>query len=349
MSKISMEDSDSWSCLSSVTHESPVTTHVFVVENFEDDLKDRNKALKLESNVFEVESTKWKVNVNLYAQGHAYEDYVGIFLANHNSKTHYAKLKITCCGKTKKGRFAQEFGPKLWWGRVLLCGEQPRNVFGFKFIRRDDCVLVDKKLVVKAEVSVVRKGKMAITSGKGMKKKETEGASKLMGSIYTSMLYSDFKFVSNGKEFECHKIFIASQSQTLQNVLESPWVTDDKMVMDEYKPEVVEGLLSHFYRRPLEQDVFEANVVEYLNIAEKYDLPDLKVKAEIFMISNMKKETLIEYIVAADLFNAAKAKESALNFLSSNKNLWEENIQEWKENLKGKEELLTEIMTASFS
>ena len=59
MSKISLEDSDSWSCLSSVTRESPVTTHVFIVENFEDVLKDSKKAMKLESNVFEVENTKW--------------------------------------------------------------------------------------------------------------------------------------------------------------------------------------------------------------------------------------------------------------------------------------------------
>jgi len=308
--------------------------------------------MKLESSVFEVENTKWKVKVCLWAQDHEYSDTVGIFLENLNSKTHYAKFKFTYCGitSTRKPRLA-EFKPKLWWDWVL-CGEQPLlNVPGSDFITRHDCFLglVDKKLIVKAEVSVVKKGKMSIVSGKGMKKKENDGASKIVESIYASMVYSDFKLVSNGKEFECHKIFIASQSQTLQNVLESPWVTDDKMVMDEYKPEVVEGLLSHFYRRPLEQDVFEANVVEYLNIAEKYDLPDLKVKAEIFMISNMKKETLIEYIVAADLFNAAKAKESALNFLSSNKNLWEENIQEWKENLKGKEELLMEIKTATFS
>ena len=70
------------------------------------------------------------------------------------------------------------------------------------------------------------------------------------------------------------------------------------MNLDEYRPEVVEGLLSHFYRRPINQDVFEANVVEYLNIGEKYDLPVLKAKAEIFMISNIKKETVLEYLVA---------------------------------------------------
>ena len=80
------------------------------------------------------------------------------------------------------------------------------------------------------------------------------------------------------------------------------------MVMHEYRPEVVEGLLSYCYRRPIDQDVFKSNVVDFLNIGEKYDLPELKEKAEIFMISNMKNETFIEFLVAADLFKAGKAK-----------------------------------------
>ena len=216
-----------------------------------------------------------------------------------------------------------------------------------KFIKREDCLkkLVDTKLFVKAEVSIMRKGKQTVVSGKGMKeKKEVVEVSKLVESIYTSKDYSDFKIISNNVEFECHKNFIGSQSETLKNVVDR-WAPDGKMIMDEYRSEVVEGLLSFCYRRPLDQDVFEANVVEFLNIGEKYDLPGLKVKAEIFMISNMKKETFIEFLVAADLFKAGKVKETAFKFLSSNKILWKENIQEWKEVLKRKDELLMEIIT----
>jgi len=175
--------------------------------------------------------------------------------------------------------------------------------------------------------------------------KENDKATKLLESICTSKVYSDFKLLSNGTEFECHKIFIASQSETLKNVVDR-WAPDGRMVMDEYSPEVVENLLSHCYCRPLNQDFFEANVVEFLNIGEKYDLPDLKAKAEIFMISNMKKETLIEFLVASDLYKASKVKETAMKFLSLNKGVVKENLKEWKEKLKGKEELLLEMLTA---
>ena len=83
-------------------------------------------------------------------------------------------------------------------------------------------------------------------------------------------------------------------------------------------------------------------------VSKKYDLPDLKAKAEIFifMISNMKKETFFEFLVGADLFKAVHVKETEIKFLSSNKILWKENIQEWKKELKGKENLFMEIITA---
>merc|ERR1719427_869463 len=186
---------------------------------------------------------------------------------------------------------------------------------------------------------------MSIVIGTGMKERKEDGeVSKLMESLYTRKVFPDFKLVSNDKEYECHKNFIASQSETLKNVVDR-WAPDGKMIMDEYRPEVVEGFLSHCYRRPIDQEVFEANVVDFLNIGEKYNLPDLKVKAEIFMISNMRKETFIEFLVAADLFEAGKVKEAAFKFLLSNKNLWKENIEEWKEELKGKDELLIKIIT----
>ena len=56
MSKFSLEDCDSWTCISSVISESPVTMHVLVVENFEEVefqvvIPIRNRRYKVE-NVF---------------------------------------------------------------------------------------------------------------------------------------------------------------------------------------------------------------------------------------------------------------------------------------------------------
>ena len=118
------------------------------------------------------------------------------------------------------------------------------------------------------------------------------------------------------------------------------------MFLDEYKSEVVQNMIKYFYRKPLEEEVFNNNVVEFLNIGEKYDLPKLKSKAELSRITNLSKETYIEYLIAGDLFKAAKLKEAALKFIAQNKHLWNGNPAEMREKFNGKQDLLMEIITA---
>ena len=170
-----------------------------------------------------------------------------------------------------------------------------------------------------------------------MSRKESD-LSELVDGILTNRVYSDFKLVSNGVEFNVHKNFIAGQSETLHNAVER-WSADGKMFLDEYKSEVVQNMIKYFYRKPLEEEVFNNNVVEFL----KYDLPKLKSKAELSMITNLSKETYIEYLIAGDLFKAAKLKEAALKFIAQNKNLWNRNSAEMMKKFEGKQELLIVI------
>ena len=337
MSRFSLEDCDSWSRLSTVTSETAFTTHVFIAENFDEVIKNSKIGSSVKSSIFEIEGTKWSIEVNPAGFDESSKEFISIWIRNGNDQAYSINGTVSCC----------DIQLKLDGSSI-----PPKTNFGWNYaLKKADCLkkLENKEFHVKAEIAIVRKGEETIVSGKGMaEKKENVKASKLMESICTSKVYSDFKLVSNGTEFECHKIFIASQSETFKNVIDR-WAPDGKMIMDEYSPEVVENLLCHCYCRPLSQDVFEVNVVEFLNIGEKYDLPDLKAKAEIFMISNMKKETLIEFLVASDLFKASKVKETAMKFLSMNKSIVKENFNEWKEQLKGKEELLLEMFTATCS
>jgi len=308
------------------------------VENFEEIMKESKIGTAITSAKFKVEDSEWRIQVHPSGSKEQTKEFIQITILNRSDQGYFVKGSIACCGKTLEmalEKFVPSSGYRGW----------------DKFISKADCLkkLVNKELHVKAEVAIVRKNEKKVVSGKGMiGKKENVEASKLMESIYNSKVYADFKIVSNGTEFECHKNFIASQSEIFKNVIDR-WAPEGRMMMDEYTPEVVENLLSHCYRRPLEENVFHANVVDFLNIGEKYDLSDLKDKAEIFMISNMKKETFIEFLVSSDLFKAPKVKEAALNFLSTNKIIWKENIQEWRKQLKGKDDLLMDIITATYS
>ena len=124
------------------------------------------------------------------------------------------------------------------------------------------------------------------------------------------------------------------------------WSADGRMFLDEYRPEVVKNLINYFYRKQLEEEVFNDNVTEFLNIAEKYDLPKLKTNAELVIITTLSKETFTEYLIAGDLFKAAKLKEAALKFIAQNKNFWNGNSAEMEEKFEGKKKLLLEIITA---
>ena len=64
------------------------------------------------------------------------------------------------------------------------------------------------------------------------------------------------------------------------------------------------------------------------------------------MITNLNKETFVDYLIAGDLFKATKLKEVALKFIAQNKNLWNRNSAEMMKKFEGKQELLIEIINA---
>jgi len=331
MSVFSLEDCNSWSVVNSVKSESPVSSHVMIVKNFDSLVKEMEVGKCVQSAKFDVGETKWKVTVYPAGYNEENQEYITISLLNCNDKDVKARVKILCAEVQME--FIRTIRKNNGWGSQ-------------KFMRKDDCLkkLVNNELQVKVDVSIIKEVENKIISGSGLKKDEEKIASKYFTKIYNSKDYSDFKIVSNGSEFECHKTVLATQSEAFQAVIDR-WAPNGKMILDEYKPEVVDNLLRHCYLQPLEENVFEENVTEFLNIGEKYGLQDLKAKAELFMISNMNKETVIEFLEAGHLFAAVQVKEAALRFLSLNKSIWQENFGEWKDKLKGKEELLLEIVT----
>ena len=267
---------------------------------------------------------------------------IGIWIYNENSekdKTFELEGKVICCGKNL---VLQLPGGKQ--STVVMGGQGTgwKNALSHDYCTKN---LIDGKLVVKTELSFVKRGDLKVSGGKEEGSENNENLSaKLIEKIYSEKVFCDFKLVSNHLEFDCHKIFIASQSETLRNAVER-WAPDGKMILNEFKPEVIEVLINFFYRRPLDSEVLSENAVEFLNIGEQYDLPSLKARAEMTMMANLNKETFLDFFIAGVLFAAAKVKEAALRFLALNKNLWTENISEWKHKLLGKSELLMEIIT----
>ena len=324
MSEFSLEDCDSWSRVSSVTSEGPVVTHVMVVENFDSLVQEMENGKFVDSAEFNIGNTKWKLRIYPAGVDEVNKD-ISLFLVNCNDQDYHVRYSIEACGKTLNA--LDEFPGQSEWGWPC-------------FITKEDYwEKVKKEFHIKTEVAIVKKDENKVISGKGMMKTKASNEPKILKKIFGSEDYSDFKLLSNGNEFKCHKIILAARSETIKNAIDR-WAPEGEMNLNEYKPEVVDNLLRYCYLQPLEKNVFEENVIEFLNIGEKYNLSELKEKAELFMISSMEKETVVDFLVAGDLFVADQVKEAALRFLCLNKPLLQENLDE----LKGKENLLMEII-----
>jgi len=347
LKRLGLEDCDDWCRAPSVTSKSTVKTFGFVIEDFENVMKESKMVT---SSQFNIEDFKWTIRVynddyddgapsigNFYAK----KGFIGIWIFSENSdKTFELEGKVTCSGKSYK-----LYEPD----RNSIVELKALTGFGWSHpVRYDQCTksLIDGKLVVKAELSLVKRGDLKVSGGNEEGSESNENLlAKLVEKIYSERVFCDFKLISNHLEFDCHRNFIASQSETLRNAVER-WAPDGKMILNEFKPEVIEVLINFFYRRPLDSEVLSENAVEFLNIGEQYDLPPLKAKAEMTMMANLNKETFLDFFIAGDLYAAAKIKEEALRFLARNRNLWTENFSEWNVKLAERPKLLMEIITA---
>jgi len=329
--KFSLEDCDEWCEATSVTSKTAVKTYGFVVHDFQKMIKEGKSVI---SSQFCIENTKWKIKVDCGYVNLEGKGYVRIGLGNENSQDYAVDGALTAYGKTIMFYSSKDVVPAGCW-RVWV------------IMNHAECLkkMVNGKFFVKAEISVVKKGEIKIISGRGVTSKES-GRNQLIDKIFTSKAYTDIMIVSNGVKFPCHKVFVG-QSETLQKLVDRR-APEGNIIMDEFSSDVVENFINFLYQKPMKGDVFQKNLVDFLGIGEVYDLPELKWKAEISMISGLDKDTFAEFFLAADLLRAEKLKEAGLKFIAQNKNLWAENIEggHWKEKFGKKPVLLMEIIKA---
>ena len=61
-------------------------------------------------------------------------------------------------------------------------------------------------------------------------------------------------------------------------------------------------LLRFMYLEEVEEDLLKQEVVVFLELGEQYQVEKLKELAEDWMLKNLNKDTMIDFLVAADTF-----------------------------------------------
>ena len=76
-------------------------------------------------------------------------------------------------------------------------------------------------------------------------------------------------------------------------------------------------------------ETFDQNLIEFLKVADEYNLVQLKDKAEQRMLNKLDVSNMLEYIIAGDRYNAEKLKTMSKTLVRANLgNLRKEN--DWK-------------------
>jgi len=340
---VNLEECDGWARISTGFIESPIKTYGAIFENFESEMVTAECGSFIDLAKFRIENRV--LSLRIYPNGNTAKTagQVAVELVNHGNEVVKTKLRFICCGITPNFRVvninfqpgSMSSAPAMHYYPHATCRQQ----------------LIDGRLHVKLEVSVTtRKEKNMVSGGQidlqDQIKVKDFPMSDLLERCFSMNVSPDFKLTSNGTEFPCHKVFIASQSETLAGAVER-WLPEGVMKVDEHKPEVIKNLIKYCYRQPLEEEVFKNNLFEFLEVGEKFDLPLLKLRTELAMISILNKENFIDILIAGDLYGGEKVKQAAFRFLSENKKIWEENMAEWKKMLKDKNGLLMEMVTFS--
>jgi len=332
---VNLEECDGWSRISAGFIESPIKSYGAIIENFESEMDSAESGSFIDLAKFRIENRV--LSLRIYPnvkQTNSTAAQVAFELINHGNEV----VKV---------KFRYIFGDTTPDFKVVNMS----SASAIHYFTRASCRsrLIDGGLHVKVEVSVtIRKEKNLVSGGQIDLQDQIEvkdfPMSDLLESCFSMKVSPDFKLTSNGTEFPCHKVFIASQSETLAGAVER-WLPEGVMKVDEHKPEVIKNLIKYCYRQPLEEEVFKNNLFEFLEVGEKFDLPLLKLRTELAMISILNKESFIDILIASDLYGGEKVKQAAFRFLSENKNIWEENMTEWKKLLKDKNGLLMEMVT----
>lgn len=312
---------DEWFFLSSDISTN-VRTLDFKIANFEAEMKKGSHKL---ISRFRVKNSVWSIYVN---QADKDEENLPVSVALRNESPENMTVDYKCrIGKLVLGR-ESEMVESMGQVKFTIPPEQ------CKALLSDGNLIVELKLI-KEEDRMIH----------GEKFNLTEETSNVDRKIFDEMSFPDFKVICNGKEFPCHKAFLAARSSVFKTMLEA----DMKEAIVEIKNQteiVVEQFVKFFYTSHVEEDALKSHAVDFLGLGEQYQVEGLKKMTEQAMIANLSIENMLRYLVAGDKYQSEDLKKAAKAFIRKNKKSLAEQAG-WRDAVTDKDLLLDviEILT----
>jgi len=146
------------------------------------------------------------------------------------------------------------------------------------------------------------------------------------------------------KSFRAHRLILAARSPVFKAMFLTGMRENraGRVVIEDSSPEAVKCMLDFAYKDECES-LDEANIIDVLKIANKYDMPGLRDIGLEFMAQNSRSDNVVAFLTACDTYNLLDFKHLLLSALVDNPAAMHECIH--SDSLDCNPELLKELLT----
>ena len=137
--------------------------------------------------------------------------------------------------------------------------------------------------------------------------------------MFNNMAWPDFTLVFEGGEVPCHKEVLAAAS----SVFEAMVGNNHKEAIEgkaniKISAEVGRAFVRYIYTEDVERELMKEQASAFLSLGEMYNLQGLKDAAELELLSQLKRENMVDMIHLGELHRAEDLFEAALRMTKVN-------------------------------
>ncbi|XP_064389863.1 speckle-type POZ protein-like [Halichondria panicea] len=131
-----------------------------------------------------------------------------------------------------------------------------------------------------------------------------------------NQIFTDASIKCGEKQFEVHRVVIASQSPFFKSKIKR-WKTSDNTIdMSDLEPQIVQTIIEHMYGQ---EQIPDLNVLapDLLAAADKYQLSSLKNLCEKALLNELTDSNAVTLLKLANTYNALHLREKILEFVNA--------------------------------
>ena len=309
------------------------TSASFVIKDFATEVANCRCREILESSPFRLLDQTFAIGVYPRGDAEEHQDMVGVFLRNKGQEAvRVDSVLITVAGIAKRTNAATIQGTKGWGWPKAISQEACRE---YVAARGGD-------LEVVVEVEMI--GRRVFIGGAEEEEAGARSSGWILENLY-NMTGADFALVcEGGEEVAVHRLVLVGASPYFRAMLAPgrPEAAAGRAVV-ECGARTAGGIVRFLYTNQLEGPHFQANLTEFLMLADMYLIDQLKRRTEMSMVQVLDQGNMVEFMVAGERFHGAEIRRKAKAFIQDNLD-WLKQQEGWKERFGEEKELLVEVL-----